>query len=190
MEGPGWQFDTIEYIMVENFESYDNEGNDITAVWTDKLILGDMQITLMNDPNLSPINSMYLRYHVPYDPFYTIAARSFSPAQDWTVKGVKILTIHCYGDAANLGLPVFVTIGDDTTDVNVVADVNTLATGWSEINVSLPAIAAAAANWSPSSGSSQRASRHRPEKEPAPREDAGTPRPPRARSDPGAECSR
>ncbi|MCK4887377.1 MAG: LamG domain-containing protein, partial [Planctomycetes bacterium] len=111
MEGPVWQFDTIDYVMVEDFESYDNEGNDITAVWTDKLGLGDMQRLLMNDPCVSPINSMRLRYQIPYSPYWAITSRSFSPAQDWTVNGVRILTIHYYGDAANLTLPLFVTIG-------------------------------------------------------------------------------
>ena len=143
IKGPVWQFSSIESIMVEDFESYDNQSNSINAVWAETGIYGDMQIALAQDPCLSPINSMYLRYQIPYDPYYAIAARSFSPAQDWTVNGVKILTIHCYGDAANFVLPVFVTIGDGTTDVNVVVDVNTLAAGWNEINVSLPPIATA-----------------------------------------------
>ncbi|MCK4886463.1 MAG: hypothetical protein KAS96_03685, partial [Planctomycetes bacterium] len=111
MEGPVWQFDTINYVMVEDFESYDEEGNDVTAVWADKLALGDMQRLLMNDPCLSPINSMRLRYQIPYPPYWAITNRSFSPAQDWTVNKVKILTINYYGDAANFGLPLFVTIG-------------------------------------------------------------------------------
>ena len=143
LQGPVWQFDTIKYVIVEDFESYDNDGNSITDVWTDKLGWGDMQILLMNDPCISPVNSMRLRYQIPYNPYYAITNRSFSPAQDWTVNGVKMLTIHCYGDAANFELPVFVTIGDGTTDANVVADVNTLTTGWNEINVSLPEIATA-----------------------------------------------
>ncbi|MCK4886518.1 MAG: hypothetical protein KAS96_03960, partial [Planctomycetes bacterium] len=144
MEGPVWQFDTINYVMVEDFESYDNEGNDVTAVWADKLGLGDMQRLLMNDPCISPVNSMRLRYQVPYPPYWAITNRSFSPAQDWTVSGVKILTINYYGDAANFTLPLFVTIGDGTTDANVViTDVNTLVEGWQEINVSLPEISAA-----------------------------------------------
>jgi len=143
-KGPIWQFSTIDYVMVEDFESYDNEGNDIAAVWTDKLGEGDMQILLMNDPCISPVNSMRLRYQIPYPPYWTIADRSFSPPQDWTVNGVKILTIHYYGDESNFGLPLFVTIGDGTTDANVVVtDVNTLVEGWQEINVSLPEIAAA-----------------------------------------------
>jgi hypothetical protein len=87
---------------------------------------------------------MRLRYQTPYSPYYTIAARSFSPSQDWTVLGVKILTINYYGDEGNFGLPLFVTIGDDAKDANVmIADVNTLVEGWQEINVSLPEIAAA-----------------------------------------------
>jgi len=56
---------------------------------------------------------------------------------------VKILTINYYG-TADFGLPVFVTVGDGTTDANVViTDVNTAVEGWQEINVSLPEIAAA-----------------------------------------------
>ncbi|MCK4886519.1 MAG: hypothetical protein KAS96_03965, partial [Planctomycetes bacterium] len=142
-KGDVWSFSSIEYIMVEDFESYDSN-NPITAVWTDKFGLGDMQILLMNDPCLSPVNSMRLRHQVPYSPYYAIANRSFSPAQDWTVNGVRILTIHYYGDEANFTLPMFVTIGDGTTDANVViADVNTLVEGWQEINVSLPEISAA-----------------------------------------------
>jgi len=143
MKGTLWRFDTIECVVVEDFESYDSDGNMITDVWTDSIGWGDIQISLLNDPCLSPINSMRLRYHVPYDPYYAMAVRSFSPAQDWTVDDVKILTVHYHGDSANFGLPVFVTVGDGTTDANVVADVNTLAENWQEINVSLPEIAAA-----------------------------------------------
>jgi len=144
IKGPVWQFSSTEAIMVEDFESYDNESNDIAAVWTDKLAEGDMQILLMNDPNISPINSMRLRHQIPYSPYYTIASRSFSPSQDWTVNGVRTLTIHYYGDEDNFGLPMFVTVGDGTTDANVaIADVNTLTEGWQEISVSLPEIAAA-----------------------------------------------
>jgi len=142
-EGSVWSFSSIEYIMVEDFESYDSEGNSITAVWADMIGWGDVQISLQNDPCVSAVNAMRLRYHVPYDPYYAIANRSFSPAQDWTVNGVKMLTVHCYGDPINFGLPVFVTIGDGTTDANVVADVNTLVEGWQQINVSLTEIAAA-----------------------------------------------
>ncbi|MCK4887618.1 MAG: right-handed parallel beta-helix repeat-containing protein, partial [Planctomycetes bacterium] len=90
-----------EPIAIDGFESYDNDGNSIHDVWTDKLGWGDMQILLMNDPWFSPINSMRLRYQIAYEPFYAIAARSFSPAQDWTVLGVEVLTIHCYGTADN-----------------------------------------------------------------------------------------
>jgi hypothetical protein len=140
VKGPVWQFSTPESIMVEDFESYDAEGNDLTAVWIDKGGEGDMQRKLMNDPCLSPVNSMRLRHQVYYPPHYAIAARSFSPAQDWTVNGVKILTINYYGDESNFGLPLFVTIGDANV---VVTDVNTLAEGWNEINISLLKIAEA-----------------------------------------------
>ncbi|MBW2561176.1 MAG: right-handed parallel beta-helix repeat-containing protein, partial [Deltaproteobacteria bacterium] len=144
VKGAVWRFSTAECVIVEDFESYDDDGNSIGDVWVDKLRWGEMQITIQNDPVISPVNSMRLRYHVPYEPFYTIAVRSFSPAQDWTVNGVEVLTIHFYGTADNFDLPMFVTVGDGTTDANiVVTDVNTTVEGWQEINVSLPEIAAA-----------------------------------------------
>ncbi|HPS55445.1 MAG TPA: hypothetical protein PLP05_07605, partial [Sedimentisphaerales bacterium] len=115
VKGPVWQFSTVESIIVEDFESYDEEGNDIAAVWTDTMGYSAMRISLQTDPCLSPVNAMKLTHHVP-DPYYAIADRSFSPAQDWTVKGVKILTINYYGNVGNFGLPAFVTIGDGTTD--------------------------------------------------------------------------
>jgi len=61
MAGPVWQFSTIDCVMVEDFESYDNEGNDVAVTWIDKRDEGDMQRLLMNDPCLSPVNSMRLR---------------------------------------------------------------------------------------------------------------------------------
>ena len=144
VKGAVWRFSSIECLMIDDFDSYDIDGNSICDVWTDIIGWGDVQITLANDPYLSPANSMRLRCNVSYEPFYAIAVRSFSPAQDWTVLGVEVLTIHYYGTADNIGLPVFVTIGDGTTDANVVVtDVNTLAEDWQEINVSLPEIAAA-----------------------------------------------
>jgi len=137
-----WQLDSIECIMVEDFDSYDDDGNDIGAVWADKHGWGDMEITRVSDPCISPLNAMKMEYSIYYDPFYAIAARSFSPAQDWTALGVEILTIH-YSALFNYGLPMFVTVGDGTTDANVVVDVNTAVEGWQEINVSLVEIAAA-----------------------------------------------
>ncbi|MCK4887619.1 MAG: hypothetical protein KAS96_09545, partial [Planctomycetes bacterium] len=144
VKGPVWRFSSNECVTVEDFESYDDEGNSIGDVWVDKLRYGEMQITIQNDPVISPVNSMRLRYHTAYIPYYNLAVRSFSPAQDWTALGVEVLTIHCYGTADNFDLPMFVTIGDGTTDANVVVtDVNTTVESWQEINVSLSEIAAA-----------------------------------------------
>jgi len=144
VKGQVWWFTVEDSIMVEDFESYDLDGNDIDNVWIDKIGWFDMQIGLVGDPCLSPSNSMRLRYHVPYDPYYAIAARSFSPAQDWTVLDVEILTIHCYGDYTNFDLPMFVTVGDGTTDANVaIVDVDITIEAWQEINVDLTEIAAA-----------------------------------------------
>jgi len=144
VKGPIWRFSSDECVTVEDFDSYDDDGNSIGDVWVDKLRYGEMQITVQNDPVISPVNSMRLRYHTAYIPYYNLAVRSFSPAQDWTVLSVEVLTIHCYGTADNFDLPMFVTVGDGTTDANVVVtDVNTTVESWQEINVSLSEIAAA-----------------------------------------------
>jgi len=143
-EGSVWKFTVGDSIDVEDFDSYDLEGNSIAAVWTDKIGWGDIQMILANDPCLSQINSMRLRYHVPYDPYYAISARSFSPAQNWTLGGAKILSISYYGTENNFDLPMFVIVGDGTTDAKVViADADTTVEGWQEIMIPLSEIEAA-----------------------------------------------
>jgi len=109
-KGKVWQFSLGESILIDDFESYDTDGNNITAVWTDKIGWGDIQVLLIDenytDPYLSPVNSMKLRHRAVYEPYYAIAARSFSPAQDWTLGGVRMLSFSYYGEDDNFGIPM------------------------------------------------------------------------------------
>jgi len=114
-----WKFSTVDYLVVDNFESYDRFT--IYDTWTQ---IDQAYIYLSKNPE--PVyrcrQSMAFRYY--YDPgFSSEAARTFSSAQDWASAGVKSLELFFYGKADNdTDAQMYFALGDG--DVNAAVPYN------------------------------------------------------------------
>ncbi len=96
--GDIWKFTTADYLVVDNFESYDSSKK-IYHTWTQ---IDQAYIYLSKHPK--PVykcrQSMAFRYY--YDPiFYSEVAYTFSSPQDWASAGVKSLELFFYGQEDN-----------------------------------------------------------------------------------------
>ncbi|MBA7471439.1 hypothetical protein ES707_06745 [subsurface metagenome] len=95
--GDIWKFTTADYLVVDNFESY--ERFTIYDTWT-QIDQAYVYLSKQPEPVHKCRQSMALRYY--YDSyFYSEAAYEFSPAQDWASAGVKTLELFFYGRANN-----------------------------------------------------------------------------------------
>ncbi len=100
-----WSFTTANFIVVENFESYnDDEGSRIYESWIDGLTNGTTSTVGHWDPPFaeqtivhSGRQSMPLDYNNTKSPFYAEAEREFSPVQNWTVNAVDTLVLYLRG---------------------------------------------------------------------------------------------
>ena len=109
-KGSVWSFTTADFIVVDNFESYNDEvdkGTRIYETWID----GQTNTTTSTVGNWDPPfaeqtivhggrQSMPLDYNNINSPFYAEAEREFSPVQNWTVNDVTDLTLFFHGRPA------------------------------------------------------------------------------------------
>jgi hypothetical protein len=157
VRGDVWSFTTAEYIVVDDMESYDDVNNPIYETWVDGC--GDGNGVGGNgtgsciEVGLWPVygGSRSMRYSYdnnnpiwPVDGNLSEIERTYSQAQDWTVLGVKALTLYFYGDANNGAEAMYVFIGDDSNEAVVIygsedgEDVNDVTVAqWHEWNIDL-----------------------------------------------------
>jgi hypothetical protein len=108
--GDVWSFTTEAFAVVDDFESYDDEGNRIYQSWVDGLTdnASGSQVGYDESPFAEKKTvhgggqSMPLIYNNASFAF-SEAKRTFDPAQNWTARGIKSLTIHFAGAAGNGG---------------------------------------------------------------------------------------
>jgi len=131
--GDVWGFTTEEYIVIDDFESYNDDmeaGTTIWHSWIDGLtdVASGSQVGYTDAPFAeqtivrSGRQSMPLQYDNTNYAF-SEAKLALDPGQDWTARGVKALAIHFAG-AANNGGQLYVKINNtkvaydgDTADV-------------------------------------------------------------------------
>jgi hypothetical protein len=102
-----WAFTTADFLVVDNFESYnDVEGQStrIYETWLDGLMNGTSSTVGYWDPPFAEqtivhggAQSMPLDYNNIIAPYYSEAEREFLSLQDWTVNGVTDLTLYLRG---------------------------------------------------------------------------------------------
>ncbi len=95
--GDIWKFKTADYLVVDDFESYDRFT--IYQAWK-QFAEGYVELS----KGLNPVHKcrQSMAFHYYYDDyFYSEAAYQFSPAQDWASAGVKALELFFYGKADN-----------------------------------------------------------------------------------------
>jgi hypothetical protein len=116
--GEVWSFTTIGYLVVDDFESYtDAEGSRIYETWIDGYgtKTNGSQVGYSQGPFAERTTVHGGRQSMPLSYDNSTAAYSegectFKPAQDWTVHGVKTLSLWFYGPAANKGGQLYLKV--------------------------------------------------------------------------------
>jgi hypothetical protein len=149
--GPVWSFTTADFLIVEDFESYDNvegTGTRIYETWLDGYSDGSSSSTVgyLDPPFAEQVNvhggcqSMPLDYNNINAPFFSEATRTWSTAQNWTLNGVNTLTLYFRGAATNGPERLYVTLTDSTGKTATVAHPDAAAataTVWTEWKIPL-----------------------------------------------------
>ena len=128
-EGDVWSFATQATLLVEGFESYDDEENRIYDTWLDGWV-NDTGSTVgyLDAPFAEQTivhgggHSMPLFYENAGGAAVSEATRSFETPQDWTDYSIKGLTLWFYGDAANTATQMYVKVNGSRVDYDGAAD--------------------------------------------------------------------
>jgi hypothetical protein len=165
--GRVWSFRTANYIIIDDFESYDFQDNPTNETWLDGV--RSLPVPPWYEYKNGATVNLGASYADPADPVhrgkqsmifdydnsgwgglvecYSEAERIFDSPQDWTEAEVKILTVFFYGDPnndANATEQMYVAVNDG--DVNAVVeyghyvdeDMNDIKEAeWQEWNVAL-----------------------------------------------------
>jgi hypothetical protein len=134
-QGDIWNFTTVEYLVVEDFESYndidppDPESHTIFGSWSDGYLTPTENGALVGyEPAQPPSQPSYMEHTIVYDGdqsmpfFYNNTIASYSEAsvntddlaigRDWTKHGIKALTLMFIGDLGNAAQQMYVKIND------------------------------------------------------------------------------
>jgi hypothetical protein len=151
--GEVWSFFVADYLIVDDFESYDDaeegKGTRIYEVWIDgwenetgsevgySEALGGTfgERTIVHGGR----QSMPLFYDNT-EATYSEAKRTFAAPQDWTRRGVETLNLWIYGSPDNAAEPLYVSLGDSADNTAVVAHPDPAATtvdAWQQWSIPL-----------------------------------------------------
>jgi len=134
-EGSVWSFTTADFVVVDDFENYNDSDYRIFDIWLDDYsldrkgsIVGKLDAVGGTFGELTIVHSG--KQSMPYDynnvetPFYSEAVREFDSLQDWTVNGVSDLTLWFRGSPAKFleTAPGQYTISSNTADIWGTAD--------------------------------------------------------------------
>ncbi|MHC4214345.1 MAG: hypothetical protein ACYSWP_13345 [Planctomycetota bacterium] len=120
-KGYVWQFTTADFIVVDDMESYDPLVEFIWYYWENPDWNGSwiMLGSSLWQPVHGGIRSMEYEYNNNYElyGYYSEVEYSYDSGQDWTVQGVKVLTLYFYGDPnndANNSEQMYIGVEDST----------------------------------------------------------------------------
>ena len=163
-KGRLWSFTVVDYLIVDDFEAYDDFCNQIFFTWTDGWgHSGDTDcgvapywgngtgsmVGYLNAPyaEQSIVNSGRQSMPFGYDnsgvdgkDYYSETERTFDSPQDWTRRGVKALTLCLYGDSNNAVEQLYLALQDAGDNIAVLKhnDPNVLLmNSWQEWNIRL-----------------------------------------------------
>ncbi|MHC4632983.1 MAG: discoidin domain-containing protein [Planctomycetota bacterium] len=154
LEGDVWNFTTRQFLIVDDFEAYndlnpdDPESNRIFLAWLDGYGI-DMNGSIVgyDAPPFaeqtivhSGEQSMPLSYNNTGAATYSEAELALNPAQDWTKAGVATLVLYFHGAEGNTG-QLYVKINDSKVVYDGdAADIATLR--WKQWNIDLASVGA------------------------------------------------
>ncbi len=111
-----WSFTTQEYLVVDDFESYDDVDNLIFDTWIDGWGNGTgATVGYLEAPfaERTIVNSGKQSMPLSYDNTNVTTSEADLPlSQDWTASGIRSLSLYFYGDPANSGGQLYVRIND------------------------------------------------------------------------------
>ncbi len=131
--GGVWSFTTIDYLVVDDFESYtDAEGSRIYETWIDGYgtKTNGSQVGYSQEPfaERTTVHGGKQAMPLSYDnstAAYSEAEGTFDPSQDWTAHGAKTLSLYFYGPAANKGGQLYLKVdGKKAAYAGAAADLN------------------------------------------------------------------
>jgi len=120
-QGHIWNFETPEYLVVDDFEDYnDYPPDEIFSTWIDGWNVPENGSLAGNAeaPFAETVivhggdQSMPMFYNNTLGVTYSEAERTFAVGQDWTKHGVKSLSLWFHGDASNTAEPMYVKVND------------------------------------------------------------------------------
>ncbi|MCK4291633.1 MAG: LamG domain-containing protein [Planctomycetes bacterium] len=137
-KGNVWSFTVVNYLVADDMEYYDESDNWIFDTWKDGI--GDLDckggngtgstVSVSESPSLGGLQSMQLEYDndgmvaIPCPPYQQEARAYYSVAKadvadlasgigsDWTIQGVKALSVQFYGTASNAIESLWVELAD------------------------------------------------------------------------------
>ena len=147
--GDLWSFSTQEFIVVDDFESYNDDDNVIYESWIDGWVNGTgSTVGYLEAPFAEQTilhggrQSMPLFYANTGGLSVAEAELALAPAQNWTQAGVTTLVVYFYGDLENDDAQVYVKINDTT----VSGGGSTTMALWKQWNIDLAATGANLSN--------------------------------------------
>jgi len=151
-EGNLWSFSTNDYLVVDDFESYNDDDNLIFDTWIDGWVnetgstVGYLEAPFAERTIVyGGRQSMPLFYENTGGIASSEAERAFAPGQDWTQAGATTLTLHFYGDPDNAASQMHVKI--DGTKIPYDGDAQDLTDpAWTQWNIDLPSTGANLSN--------------------------------------------
>jgi hypothetical protein len=165
-KGRVWSFTVADFILVDDFETYDANDNKIWFDWHDGLgygtrgtpdyspgngtgaVVGDANTVSLTEESIRHSGAQSMPYYYNNnqpDKFkYSEATLTLSYPRDWTEEGVKELSLWFHGDLANAPEPMYVAIANSTSTSAVVVhdDPDAAMTDtWTEWNIKLQTFA-------------------------------------------------
>jgi len=109
IKGDIWRFSVSEYLLVDNFETYDSAG-----VLTEWESLEGAWVNISTTISRGGSQSLENSYYNVQQYAYSAAARTFDSPRDWTAGDIKFIQLYFYGDAMNDLDPLYVTLEDSS----------------------------------------------------------------------------
>jgi len=147
--GPLWSFTTANFLIIDDFESYNDLNEDepgsnrIYLAWVDGFDNPTVNGSVVGHANPpfaeqtivhGGLQSMPMSYDNAVGK--SEATLTLTSNRDWTVKGVNILTIWFRGNSSNAAEPMYVALNDSAVVTNDDPDA-AQAVRWSEWNIDL-----------------------------------------------------
>ncbi len=160
--GSLWRFTAANFLVVDDFETYDDDeagGTAIFQTWIDGMENGTTSYVGYPNSNNGTFGetvvihggaqSMPLSYNNSGTPCYAQTDRTWDTAQDWTLNGMDTLVLYVRGTLANASEPLYVAVEDSNgnTATVVQSDSRVLTTEtWTEWKIPLSQFTSAGVN--------------------------------------------